>query len=64
MPPDPAPPQARLPADYAILQEAAEWFAVLRGDDAGPAEQQAWERWHAMSPAHRGGWRGVETVSA
>lgn len=64
MPPDPAPPQARLPADYAILQEAAEWFAVLRGDDAGPAEQQAWERWHAMSPAHRAAWRRVETVSA
>lgn len=57
-------PQAQRSADYAILQEAAEWFAVLRGDDAGPAEQQAWERWHAMSPAHRAAWRRVEAVSA
>ncbi|KAB8064248.1 FecR domain-containing protein [Janthinobacterium violaceinigrum] len=52
------------PADYAILQEAAEWFAVLRADDAGPADQQAWERWHASSSAHRAAWRRVEAVSA
>ncbi|MCX7289850.1 DUF4880 domain-containing protein [Janthinobacterium sp.] len=52
------------PADYAILQEAAEWFAVLHADDAGPADQQAWERWHASSSAHRAAWRRVEAVSA
>lgn len=57
-------PPAQRSADYAILQEAAEWFAVLRGDDAGPAEQQAWERWHAKSAAHRAAWRRVEAVSA
>lgn len=57
-------PPAQRSADYAILQEAAEWFAVLRGDDAGPADQQAWERWHARSAAHRAAWRRVEAVSA
>ena len=50
--------------DYAILQEAAEWFAVLRGEDAGQAERQAWARWHASSPAHQAAWRRVEAVSA
>lgn len=50
--------------DYAILQEAAEWYAVLRGEDAGPADRQAWERWHASSAAHRAAWRRVEAVSA
>lgn len=62
MPPEPAP--APSPADYAILQEAAEWFAVLRAEDAEPADQQAWERWHANSSAHRAAWRRVEAVSA
>ncbi|WP_070279806.1 FecR domain-containing protein [Janthinobacterium sp. MP5059B] len=62
MPPKPG--AAMPPADYAILQEAAEWFAVLRGEDADPADQQAWERWHASSPAHRAAWRRVEAVSA
>jgi transmembrane sensor len=52
------------PADYAILQEAAEWFAVLRAEDADPADQQAWERWHDLSAAHRAAWRRVEAVSA
>ena len=50
--------------DYAILQEAAEWFAVLRGEDADRADRQEWERWHASSPAHRAAWRRVESVSA
>ncbi|UQV44505.1 FecR domain-containing protein [Janthinobacterium lividum] len=62
MPPKPGP--AMPPADYAILQEAAEWFAVLRADDADPADQQAWERWHELSGAHRAAWRRVEAVSA
>ena len=52
------------PADYAILQEAAEWFAILRADDADPADQQAWERWHDLSAGHRAAWRRVEAVSA
>jgi transmembrane sensor len=59
-------PEQKLPApaDYAILQEAAEWFAVLRAEEADPADQQAWQRWHAASPAHRAAWRRVEAVSA
>lgn len=64
MPPEPASALRQAPADYAILQEAAEWFAVLRGDDVAPADRQAWERWHAASPAHRAAWRRVEAVSA
>ena len=62
MPVEPA--AAPAAADYAILQEAAEWYAVLRGEDAEPADRQAWERWHASSPAHRAAWRRVEAVSA
>ncbi|MDN2712106.1 FecR domain-containing protein [Janthinobacterium sp. SUN118] len=60
----PEPAQAQPSADYAILQEAAEWFAVLRGEDASHADQQEWERWHAMSAVHRAAWRRVEAVSA
>lgn len=57
--------QRKQPApDYAILQQAAEWFAVLRGEDADGADRLAWERWHASSSAHRAAWRRVEAVSA
>lgn len=50
--------------DYLVLQEAAEWFAVLRADDAALADQLEWQRWHDTSPAHRTAWRRVEAVSA
>jgi len=51
-------------SDYLVLQEAAEWFAVLRADDAALADQLEWQRWHDASPAHRAAWRKVEAVSA
>ncbi|MFZ4878196.1 FecR domain-containing protein [Janthinobacterium sp. Mn2066] len=54
----------RAECDYLVLQEAAEWFAVLRADDAALADQLEWQRWHDASPAHRAAWRRVEAVSA
>lgn len=54
----------RAECDYLVMQEAAEWFAVLRADDAALADQLEWQRWHDASPAHRAAWRRVEAVSA
>jgi transmembrane sensor len=51
-------------SEYLVLQEAAEWFAVLRADDAALADQLEWQRWHDASPSHRAAWRRVEAVSA
>jgi transmembrane sensor len=51
-------------SEYLVMQEAAEWFAVLRADDAALADQLEWQRWHDASPSHRAAWRRVEAVSA
>ena len=59
--------QQRTPAsaapDYQSLQEAAEWFAVLRGDDVTPADRHSWQQWLAASPAHAAAWRRIEAVN-
>lgn len=49
---------------FAILEEAAQWFAVLGSGAAGAAEQQQWQHWLDSSPDHRAAWRRVERVNA
>jgi len=49
--------------DYRVLQEAAEWFAVLRAPDAGDGDIQGWRNWLAADAAHRQAWTRVEAVS-
>ncbi|CAM4130323.1 FecR domain-containing protein [Paracidovorax anthurii] len=49
--------------DRRALREAAAWHTRLRGD-ARPADQQAWQRWHAAHPAHQQAWQRVQAVSA
>lgn len=49
--------------DYQSLQEAAEWFAVLRADDVAPADRHGWQQWLAASPAHAAAWRRIEAVN-
>lgn len=50
--------------NFAVLQEAAEWFAVLGDDRVSAADRLSWQTWHDSSPAHREAWRRVEAVSA
>lgn len=49
---------------FAILEQAAEWFAVLSADTVDAAERQAWQHWFDSSAAHREAWRRVERVNA
>ncbi|MEN4917435.1 FecR domain-containing protein [Achromobacter spanius] len=55
------------PADSApsfrVLQEAAEWFAVLRAPAVPAGERQRWRQWHDADPAHQLAWRRVEAIS-
>lgn len=47
---------------FAVLQQAAEWYALLCADEAGEPERHAWRQWLAASAAHRAAWDCVERV--
>lgn len=49
--------------DFPTLQEAAEWFALLRADNASTRDRQRWQIWLDAEPAHREAWRKVEAVN-
>jgi transmembrane sensor len=49
--------------DFAILEQAAEWFAVLSGDDFTEHDRQQWQKWLAASPQHALAWQRVEMIS-
>lgn len=49
--------------DFDTLQQAAEWYAVLRDHDCTAADRQRWTRWVQAREAHRQAWSYVEQVS-
>jgi transmembrane sensor len=49
--------------DFPTLQEAAEWFALLRAEDASGRDRQRWQIWLDAEPSHREAWRKVEAVN-
>jgi len=59
----PAALSAMTKPDRETLQEAANWYATLHGEDASPADRQAWQTWLNQSEAHARAWRYIETVS-
>lgn len=48
---------------YIMLQQAAEWFALLESDQAGEAERAKWQRWLDADPRHAETWRQVQAIS-
>lgn len=48
---------------FQVLQEAAEWFAVLGAPAVDATEHQRWRQWHDADPAHQLAWRQVEAIS-
>lgn len=56
--PDPA-----VPPDFHALEQAAEWFAVLRSPAVSDAEVRRWQAWRDADASHRDAWARVETVS-
>ena len=48
--------------NYRVLQEAAQWFAVLQSGAASRAERQAWSEW-VLEPEHAQAWAHVERIS-
>ena len=54
---------ARDSSHYIILQQAAEWFALLESDGAGDAEHARWRCWLDADPRHAATWRQVQAIS-
>ncbi|WP_432377599.1 FecR domain-containing protein [Duganella sp. P38] len=50
--------------EYSVLEQAAEWFAVLGAPNVTAGQRQAWQQWLEASPAHREAWRRVEAINA
>lgn len=49
--------------DFDSLQQAAEWYAVLRDSGCTAADRQRWSRWVQARDVHRQAWSYVEQVS-
>lgn len=46
-----------------VLEQAAEWFALLRSGEATDEEQRRWQSWLDSAQEHRTAWRYVERIS-
>lgn len=51
------------PDDYLRLQEAAQWYAVLRDEEATVQDRAAWRAWLDQGPLHAQAWQHIEAVS-
>lgn len=49
-------------SDYRVLQQAAEWFAVLQSGSASAGQRRAWAAW-LEQPEHARAWARVERIS-
>ena len=58
-----ASPHGMPPDRYAVLQQAAEWYALLESGEAGETDRAGWQRWLAADPLHALTWRQVQDIS-
>lgn len=49
--------------EFATLEQAAEWFAVLRSGAVSDEERQQWHAWLDLREEHRLAWQRVEAIS-
>ncbi|WP_415138648.1 FecR domain-containing protein [Ottowia sp.] len=60
----PVPTSGPLPEpSHQAMEQAAEWFALLRSGEATDAERGQWQAWLDSSDEHRQAWGCVERVS-
>lgn len=48
---------------FGTLQQAAEWFALLRSDSINDSDRIGWQKWLSADVEHRRAWARVEAVS-
>lgn len=56
-------PDHTLEPSFSALEQAAEWFALLRSGEASPDDQNNWQNWLAAQAEHRQAWQYVERIS-
>lgn len=49
--------------ELAILNQAAEWFAILGDENTTAEERQRWQQWMVADIAHAQAWQRVEAIS-
>ncbi|WP_339490553.1 FecR domain-containing protein [Pseudomonas sp. EL_65y_Pfl2_R95] len=49
--------------DFQVLEQAAEWFALLASEQVSDNQRKAWQRWLVSSPLHQAAWQRVEQIS-
>ncbi|MCD0504173.1 FecR/PupR family sigma factor regulator, partial [Bordetella petrii] len=47
---------------HCVMEQAAEWFALLRSGEASAADREQWRQWLAGADEHRQAWHYVEHV--
>lgn len=50
--------------EHTALQQAAEWFALLRSGHTQPTDYAAWQIWLQADAKHRAAWQAVESIDA
>ena len=50
------------PSHHA-MEQAAEWFALLRSGDASQKDTARWQQWLGAEAEHRQAWRYVEMIA-
>ncbi len=53
---------ANSPSEFAVLEQAAEWFALLNADTVAQDDRQRWLHWMDESPTHQLAWAKVEAI--
>lgn len=49
--------------DFKLLQQAADWFAVLQSDSVTQSEYEQWRKWVEATPQQSEAWQRVESIS-
>lgn len=50
-------------SDFKVLEQAAQWFALLASEQVSDKQREAWQLWLASSPAHQVAWQQVQQIS-
>lgn len=61
--PSAAPPSPVAIPPHAVMQQAAQWFAILSSGSATERDRMRWQAWLAASATHQQAWRYVDAVS-
>ena len=48
---------------HAAMQQAAEWYALLRSGEASDSDRHAWQAWLNQKREHRDAWTYAETIA-